>query len=169
MAAVVVAPAISIGASGEHQGFAGTLSIGTDVLASAIVEIVRTAGSEFSRVVVVNGHGGNVSAVARAAALCADEGRPIGVWHARLAGADAHAGAAETSVMLAIASSAVRMDLARAGSTAAMAEIIDDLRSGGVKAVAANGVLGDPTTATAEHGHEIFEQWVAEVCALLQP
>ena len=55
--AAVVAPPLAIGAAGEHAGFAGTLSIGTDVLAAVLVEIVRTAGREFAGVLVVNAHG----------------------------------------------------------------------------------------------------------------
>ena len=164
--AAVAAPAVPIGAAGEHAGFAGTLSIGTDVLAAAIVEIVRTAGSEFDRIVVVNAHGGNLDAIQAAAKTCEYERRPIVVWHARLADGDAHAGDAETSVMLAIDASRVRMARAEPGVTAPMAEIVDDLRSGGLAAVTPNGVLGDPTGATAERGEQILTRWVAEVAAL---
>ena len=166
IAAATVAPAIAIGAAGEHAGFAGTLSIGTVALADVIVEIVRTVGPEFEGVVVVNAHGGNLDAVRSAAATCDHEGRPIGVWHARLADGDAHAGHAETSVMLAIAPGRVRMDRAEPGVSAPLAEIVDELRRGGVAAVSPNGVLGDPTGASAERGTEILHRWVAEVTAL---
>lgn len=170
VAAAVAAPPIAIGAAGEHAGFAGTLSMGTEVLAAAIVEIVRTAGGEFSTVVVVNAHGGNLDAVRSAAATCDDEGRPIGVWHARLtdagAHADAHAGKTETSVMLSIDPTRVRLELAEAGVTAPTAEIVDELRAGGVRAVSPNGVLGDPTGATAAWGEAILSRWVDEVVAL---
>jgi creatinine amidohydrolase/Fe(II)-dependent formamide hydrolase-like protein len=37
-----VAPAVSIGASGEHHGFPGVLSIGTPALHLVIVELVRS-------------------------------------------------------------------------------------------------------------------------------
>lgn len=166
--AVVVAPPIAIGAAGEHAGFAGTLSVGTEVLAAMLVEIVRTAGAEFERVVLVNAHGGNLDAVRSAAETCAYEGRPIGVWHARLADADAHAGSIETSVMLAIDADRVRLDRAEPGNTAPLAELIDELRAGGVAAVSHNGVLGDPTDASAAAGHEILDTWVDEVVALLE-
>ena len=164
--AAVAAPALPIGAAGEHAGFAGTLSIGTDVLAAAIVEIVRTVGPEFERVVVVNAHGGNLDAVQAAAKTCEYEGRPIAVWHARLADGDAHAGDAETSVMLALDPGRVRMARAEPGVTAPTADIVDDLRSGGLIAVTPNGVLGDPTGANAERGEQILARWVAEVIAL---
>lgn len=164
--AALAAPAIPIGAAGEHAGFAGTLSIGTEVLAAAVVEIVRTAGAEFAAIVVVNAHGGNLDAVTSAAATCAHEGRPIGVWHARLADGDAHAGDAETSVMLALAPDRVHMDRAVPGTMSPTAEILDELRAGGLAAVSPSGVLGDPTTAVAARGTSILERWVDEVVAL---
>jgi hypothetical protein len=59
---VVVAPALAITSSGEHAGFPGTLSIGRTVMEALVVELVRSA--DWSRgVVLVNGHGGNRSAV----------------------------------------------------------------------------------------------------------
>ncbi|MEM9464319.1 MAG: mycofactocin biosynthesis peptidyl-dipeptidase MftE [Actinomycetota bacterium] len=166
--AAVVAPAIAIGASGEHAGFAGTLSIGTDVMASALVEIVRTAGAEFERVVVVNGHGGNLDAVRIAVTRCAEEGRRLTAWHAALVGGDAHAGATETSVMLAIDPNRVRLDRAEPGVVAPLADILDDLRAGGLAAVTPNGVLGDPTTADAAVGETILDEWVRQVVELLR-
>jgi creatinine amidohydrolase/Fe(II)-dependent formamide hydrolase-like protein len=55
---VLVAPAVPYGSSGEHQGFAGTLSIGQDALEHLLVELVRSADG-WRGVVLVNGHGGN--------------------------------------------------------------------------------------------------------------
>ncbi len=59
----LLAPAIGYGASGEHQGFAGTVSIGTAALRLLLVEFGRSASSWASRLVFVNGHGGNVEAL----------------------------------------------------------------------------------------------------------
>lgn len=39
----MIGPPITVSASGEHQGFAGTLSIGTETTAAVLVEIVRSA------------------------------------------------------------------------------------------------------------------------------
>ena len=58
-----VAPALPYGASGEHEGFAGTLSIGTRALAQVLVELGRSAGLWCERVAFVNAHGGNVDAL----------------------------------------------------------------------------------------------------------
>ncbi len=59
LAGVAQAPAIAYGASGEHEGFAGTISIGTEALEALLVEYGRSACRWARRVVFVNGHGGN--------------------------------------------------------------------------------------------------------------
>ena len=52
------------------------------------------------------------------------------------------------------------VDAAVVGTTAPLPEIIDDLRRGGVAAISPTGVLGDPTTADAEHGAEVMASLV---------
>ncbi len=104
----MVAPAIGYGASGEHEGFAGTVSIGTPALAELLVEFARSACRWAGRLVFVNGHGGNVEALRRASALLRYEGRDA-AWCACTAdSADAHAGHTETSVLLHISPDLVR-------------------------------------------------------------
>lgn len=155
-------PTIAIGASGEHQGFAGTLSVGTEVLASMLIEIARTAGPEFDRIAVINAHGGNLTALTRAHQTCEFEGRRLMKWSVRLPDADLHAGRTETSLMLAIAPDLVRLDRAEAGVQAPLDEILSTIHKEGLKGVTPNGVLGDPTGATAEEGRELLEQLVAD-------
>ena len=154
---VLIAPSLSITASGEHAGFPGTLSIGTDALTQVLIEIVRSA-DWCNGVVFVNGHGGNADAVAAAARTLTSEHRNVAAWWPRIEHGDAHAGASETSIMLAINPELVNMAKAEAGSTTPISEISAQLRSGGVRAVSTNGVLGDPTTATSEHGHNLLSQ-----------
>jgi mycofactocin precursor peptide peptidase len=155
-----VAPAIAYGASGEHAAFAGTLSIGSDVLAMVIIELVRSADWA-ERVVLVNGHGGNVDGLRSAIRTLTAEGRTLEVWSPTIAGGDAHAGHAETSLMLAIAPETVRMDAAEVGATESITVLLPALRAGGVRAVSPNGVLGDPTDATADHGRKLLTDLVA--------
>ena len=153
---LIVAPALAIGASGEHAGFPGTLSIGTAVLADVVVEIVRSSRTTFRAVVVVNGHGGTAEALRRAAETAEAEGDDLLVLLPTFPGADAHAGRTETSMLLALDPSLVRKDEAMAGNTAPLSELAADLRSGGVAAVSANGVLGDPTGASAHEGEVLL-------------
>ncbi len=157
---VVAAPPLTYGASGEHEGFAGTISIGTDALSSVLVEIGRSATRWAHAVVFVNAHGGNLDALRRAVPLLRSEGRDAS-WlmcapGAEVAPPDAHAGRYETSLMLQLRPDEVRMDRAAAGDTRPIAEILPLLRDGGVAAMSPNGVLGNPVGASAHEGRMLF-------------
>lgn len=156
----ILAAPIAYGASGEHEHFSGTVSIGTSALRLLLVEFGRSASRWASRVVFVNGHGGNAEALAEAAALLRYEGRDVGWCSCSVAGADAHAGHTETSVLLHISPDDVRIDERISGNKAPLAELLPQMRSGGVAAVSEVGILGDPTTATAEDGGRIFAEMV---------
>ncbi len=168
---LVLGPTIGIGASGEHEAFPGTLSIGTVALEAVLVELVRSAipppGSDrprpFRGVVIINGHGGNVAAVHRAAALLGDEGRDVLICHPQVPNGDSHAGRTETSLLLHLDPSAVRTDLIEPGSTARWRDIGDTVIAQGLAAVTPNGVLGDPTGATAAEGRRLFERLVEQM------
>jgi mycofactocin precursor peptide peptidase len=157
----LVAPAISYGASGEHQSFAGTISIGTEALATMLVEYGRSAACWARRLVFVNGHGGNAEALRHAVSLLRAEGRDAGWCPCVAAGGDAHAGHTETSVVLYISPEQVHTDRWLVGNAAPLSELLPPMRRGGVAAVSRVGVLGDPTTATAAEGKRIFGEMVA--------
>jgi creatinine amidohydrolase len=209
----VVAPVLPYGSSGEHQDFAGTLSIGAEATELVLVELGRSALETFDRLLFVNGHGGNAAPLAAAVERLREEGRDARAWSPRLGG-DAHAGRTETSLMLALSqpperggplpttpdhgrsspttpergrplltttergrsslsigslrSTAVREGRAEAGNTAPLGELIDDLRARGVRAVSPNGVLGDPTGASAAEGRALFAAAVEDLCATLR-
>lgn len=149
----VVAPPLTVSASGEHQGFPGTLSIGTEVMAGVVIELARSAGWA-SGVVLVNGHGGNATAMQRAADVFDQEGHEVLIWWPYLPDGDPHAGHTETSLMLALAPEQVRFDAAVAGPIPTMADLIRH----GVLPLSSSGVLGDPTAASADDGDEIFRR-----------
>lgn len=159
----MIGPPITVTASGEHQGFAGTLSIGTDVTAAVLVEIVRSA--DWARgVVFVNGHGGNAEALDRARRVFDHERRNVLIWSPRAtADDDAHAGRTETSVMAHLYPDVVDWARVSAGRTTPIADMSNDLRRHGVRFVSENGVLGDPSDATAELGRAIFDRWCTEL------
>ncbi|EME21189.1 mycofactocin biosynthesis peptidyl-dipeptidase MftE [Rhodococcus triatomae] len=158
---LVAAPAIAYGASGEHEGFAGTVSIGSDTLRSVIVEYGRSACRWAPRVLFVNGHGGNAPALAEAVALLRYEGRDAAWLPCAVPGGDAHAGRTETSLLLHLSPGDVRSDRLECGNVRPISALMPELRSGGVASVSANGVLGDPTGASAEEGARVFEQMCA--------
>jgi creatinine amidohydrolase len=161
---LMVGPTISVSASGEHADFPGTLSIGSDVMSSVIVELVRSADWA-AGVVLVNGHGGNHTAISSAVATLTAEGRRVLPWwpswpQRRDGGAaDLHAGRIETSMMLAIDPGLVRLELAAPGADAS----IDDLRERGVRAVSNSGVLGDPEGASGREGERFITAFVEDL------
>ena len=167
----VVAPPVTVGASGEHAGFPGTLSVGNEVMASVVVELVRSAlpvpgsAEPFAGVVLVNGHGGNIAALGSATGLLVSEGRAVLAWHPQVPGGDSHAGRTETSMLLHLDPGCVRMDRAEPGATTRWRELAPEVMAGGLRDVAPNGVLGDPTTATAEEGAQVFRDLVAALVA----
>ncbi|MCU0281989.1 MAG: creatininase family protein, partial [Acidimicrobiia bacterium] len=124
---LLLGPPFAYGASGEHAGFPGTVSLGTEALAQALVELGRSLGPEFAGLVLLSWHGGN-----------------------------AHAGYTETSLMLALQPELVRPERAVPGDTSPLAELMPRLREAGVRAVSPSGVLGDPTGASAGEGERLL-------------
>lgn len=157
---VVIAPAVAFGASGEHEGFPGTLSIGHEALRAVLVELGRSASRWAHRILFVNGHGGNLPTVAEATAQLRVEGRDATWFGCTVPGADAHAGRTETAILLALDDSLVRTDVVTTGNTAPLRDILPMLMAGGTAAVSPNGVLGDPRGATAAEGEQFLRDMV---------
>jgi mycofactocin precursor peptide peptidase len=162
-ARVLVAPPLSYGASGEHEGFPGTVSIGHEALFGLLVELGRSATRWARGVVFVNGHGGNVATLSEAVALLRHERRAVAWTSTALPGSDAHAGDTETSLLRHLAPWSVRVDLMAVGATEPVGELMPQLREQGVIAVSPNGVLGDPTTSSAEKGRELLGRLVGNL------
>ena len=161
---LVLGPTIGITSSGEHSGFAGTLSIGARVMEEVVVEVGRSA-DWVAGLVFVNGHGGNHRAVTRGVTRLTTERRKVlawwPAWPQRADGGtpDLHAGRIETSLMLAIDPGLVRLELAEPGPAAT----VDELRQQGVKAVSPSGVLGDPQGASGREGERFITDFVADL------
>ena len=164
---VVVAPGLPYGSSGEHDGFAGTLSIGREATRIVLVELVRSATATFERVLLVVGHGGNARPVNDAVTLLRSEGRNVVAWAPSLPG-DAHAGRTETSLMLVLHPHRVDLAHAAAGATTPVEQLLPALMRSGVLAVSDNGVLGDPTGATAAEGELLFAAALTDLCGRVE-
>jgi creatinine amidohydrolase len=160
---VVVAPPFAYGSSGEHAGFAGTLSIGQTALEGLLVELIRSADS-FAGTLLVSTHGGNAGPVSRAVEQVTKEGRRARIWSPPASEAtDSHAGHTETSLLLALRPEAVRLDRLEVGACESLDRLWPVLRRDGVAAVSANGVLGDPTGASAAAGHVLLRAWTDDL------
>ncbi len=161
---VVVGPTLTVTASGEHAGFAGTLSIGTPAMTQVVVELVRSADWA-AGTVLVNGHGGNADAVGDAVSVLVAEGRDVLSWWPAVTGGDAHAGRTETSLLLALRPELVRADRIAAGAKEPLPALTRRLRADGVRAVSPNGVLGDPIGANAAEGAELLAMLTDQLVA----
>ncbi len=157
---VLVAPSVHYGASGEHQDFPGTMSIGTAGLRLLLVELVRSLSTWAGRIVFVNGHGGNLPALRSAVGQLRDEGHDAGWVPCVTTDGDAHAGHVETSVMLHLVPHQVDLSRAVEGNREALERLLPALVAGGVAAVSPTGILGDPRTADARAGAELVAAMV---------
>jgi creatinine amidohydrolase len=165
---VLLAPALAYGASGEHEGFPGTISIGTAALTGLLVEYGRSACRWAGRVLLVNGHGGNLDALRSAVPLLRSEGRDVAWFPCGIPGGDAHAGRAETSLMLHVEPEWVLGERAVPGETMPIADLLPRLRTEGVRAVSPTGVLGDPAGASAQEGAAFLADLVDRLVAAAQ-
>lgn len=176
-------PVQAIGMSAEHDGFAGTLSLGARTLEDVVADIgASLARAGVRRLVVSNSHGGNRAAVdtaglglRRAHGMLvvkahyfrfeppASVDLPEREWRHGL-----HGGAVETAMMLHL-----RPDLVRDGEIRRFASLGEELEDGlsrvgpegeaafswSAHDLGAEGVAGDATLADAEMGARLVDHY----------
>lgn len=154
---VVMLPAMPFGASGEHAGFDGLVSIGHEALVQVLLEVGRSVGEWCTHLVIINGHGGNMFSLIQAVPQLRAEGHDV-TWYGCTSGldnTDNHAGKGETSLMLYLEPDLVDMVRAEPGCTDPLPEIFPRMFESGVKSVSPNGVLGDPGDASPQAGEKL--------------
>ena len=173
---VLVAPPVSYGMSLHHLGFPGSLSLRPQTLSSIIADLLESAyGHGFRRILILNGHGGNVAAIQVALAEVLNDLPGLKVrleswWRAPEVQAvfDAafdvpggHADASETSAILAIRPDVVRLDRAAHSPDAPYP---DFLTVETFLECFPHGVIGgDPSVGSAQVGNQALEA-SAQVC-----
>lgn len=175
---IAIAPALPYGISEEHRHFAGTLWLSPDTFRDVVREVIESlAHHGWNRVILVNGHGGNTDALREIAADVTRSGDAVVVsftWFdvidtADIDGVDTsalgHAGPIETSMLRHHRPDLVRderLDEATAGASDGWGTWVSrtNLAYDSVE-FTENGVVGDPTDATAEAGATLTE-WVAD-------
>jgi creatinine amidohydrolase len=120
---VLLAPTLAFGSSHHHLPFGGTLSLSPATLQAVLRDLVASAVSSGARrLLILNGHGGNQATCAQVAADAARErGVVVGtaiytdlaVPATGWAAYPGHAGAFETSMMLAVRPEGVHEDRVR--------------------------------------------------------
>jgi len=175
----VVLPALPYGCSlGHTDRWPGTLSLHPGTMTAVVVEVGRWAhASGFRKLVIVNGHATNgppcQSAILQLRhELPALRPRFVSIFDltpeiaARYTddAPDFHANEAETSMLLHLAESQVRPERAVDEPDRTVARVL----SYPMPAVTKSGVVGAPSTASAESGAELLEQLVRALSDLLR-
>jgi creatinine amidohydrolase/Fe(II)-dependent formamide hydrolase-like protein len=171
----LVFPLIPYGVSYHHEDFSGTLSVSPDTLSRLAYEIGMSAARHgVAKLVIINGHGGNSSALHFAAQMinrdahiftCVDTGETSSPDIEALAETpnDVHAGEIETSTSLAVRPELVRLNAAQKFVPRFSSRYLNftSKRSVGWYArtarISKRGVLGDPTKASSEKGRKMWE------------
>ncbi|EMA44165.1 creatininase family protein [Halococcus saccharolyticus] len=174
---VVVAPTIPVGIAEEHHQFAGTLWVAPDTLRSYVRETVASLASHgWDRVVLVNGHGGNVDALREVCGAITRHDAAYAVpftWFEAAASLSemGHGGPIETALLRAIHPDLVRenrIEEAQAGASETWGEWVSGTNLAFDAAeFTDNGVVGDPGDGSAERGEELLEDATAALVTLL--
>jgi creatinine amidohydrolase len=178
---VLQAPTIRPGCSDHHLAFSGTISLRSSTLKSIIHDYVGSlAKNGFTTVILLPSHGGNFSAVQEAI----NELKPrypnlriigytdlLGFMGALMKFSEefgvtteesgAHAGESETSFILALAENLVAKERFAPGYLGPLGQKeIEIILDKGMPELTENGVLGDPTKASAKKGMVYLEKTV---------
>ncbi|MDF9745804.1 creatininase family protein [Natrinema salsiterrestre] len=165
---VVRAPAISVGIAEEHRQFPGTMWVSEDTFRDYVGEAVASlAHHGFDRIVLVNGHGGNVDALREIGGRLTRDGDAYVVpftWFESVGDHTAdmgHGGPLETALLRHCEPDSIRedrIDDARAGAADGWGEWTSHVNMAYDAAeFTENGVVGDPAEGDAERGEELFE------------
>jgi creatinine amidohydrolase len=181
-----VAPTLPFGSSHHHLPFGGTMSLATETYYATVRDLVASLiGGGFRRVLVVNGHGGNhelLQVVVRDLALRYPVNlAALSYWlpaadalaslHAELPGRfPGHAGAFETSLILALRPELVRLPLPERESREIAALPTQPAgwrleRHGTWQAI--DGFTDSPALADAERGRASFDVIVQALAAVI--
>jgi creatinine amidohydrolase len=185
-APVLIAPPVTYGASNEHLGFPGTITVSPRTLRRVVLAIaaqLRALG--LRRLAVFNTHGGN-SAVLALVVREIQETLGLDAFLLRhgyqpdVSGQEAawgfHADEWETALMLACAPELVRMDRA-VGEYSARRDDPGELRPEHAAATYAwmtrdishSGIMGDPTRATPANGRRWLAAAAERLAAKISP
>lgn len=180
---VAVAPPVPVGISPHHRHFAGTLWVDETTFRRYVEDVVRSlAAHGVDRVVLVNGHGGNVDALRQVGRRLRGEGTAFAVpwnwWQAvespfedEFDDDGGHACHDETSMMYAVDGASVREDRLADAEAGAPPGWGSTVRGGDVGLDTVDftptGAVGRPTAATPAAGEAMLEAAEAELTSLI--
>ncbi len=184
-------PTLWLGCSEHHRAMPGTVSLPGDVYLAVVERVLEGLVADgFSRIFLLNGHGGNVVPASQALYnVCQRHNRPdlwivLGSYWTTCAQAIAqvplmetprltHACEYETSMMLVARPDLVDLARARGGLRPFASKWYDS--TGGGRVIAArgfhqmttNGAMGDPTLAREDKGEALFAAIAPELAEFL--
>jgi len=188
---VAFLPVQQVGASDEHRGFCGTLTLSPETALRTFIEIGESvARAGLRKLIIINSHGGNIALIDLAArqlrvrhnmlAVHASWGRfgyPAGLFTDAELTHGIHGGDIETSIMLAAYPDLVRRERIAnfIPSTYAMEREYEYLRADFpagfgwmTQDLNALGAVGDASRATAEKGRAALAHGARAFVALLE-
>ncbi len=182
----LVLPLIPYGVSYHHEDFSGTLSISPKTLSRMVYEVgISVAANGITKLVVINGHGGNIPALQFAAQLINRDARiftciETGETSAKDIGEitetpnDVHAGEVETSTTLAVRPHMVRKGKAKKFIPRFSIRYLNfssrrsvEWYSRTVK-ISPSGVMGDPTKASKKKGELMWELMIKHLVEFVE-
>jgi creatinine amidohydrolase/Fe(II)-dependent formamide hydrolase-like protein len=170
----LVLPLIPYGVSYHHEDFCGTLSIAPKTLSQIVYEIGMSAARHgITKLVIINGHGGNIPALQFAAQMinrdahifsCVETGETSekDIGDLTETPNDVHAGEVETSTALANRPHLVKLDRAKKFIPRFSSKYLNFSSKRSVEwyarvaKISPTGILGDPTKATREKGEKMW-------------
>lgn len=188
---VLVTPPIWSGFSPHHMSFGGTLTIGLDTMQDVIRDIVAsTLDNGFDAVLLLNGHGGNMSIISSLAQELGSNNPDVEIlaltyfqlasafideYRETKKGGMSHAGEFETSLVMHLRPELVREDLIEGTPREApypwgQKDMFDrgSLSVGDpIERRTTTGAVGEPETASEEKGEKIYDDLGDELQGLL--
>jgi creatinine amidohydrolase/Fe(II)-dependent formamide hydrolase-like protein len=170
----------------HHDDFPGTISVGNEALSAMVYDIgLSCARNGITKLIIVNGHGGNAPSLQFAAQMinrdariftCVDTGETSDVDLEELSVTpnDVHAGEIETSTSLATRPELVKMEAAEAFVPDFGSRYLNFSASRSVEwyartaRISPTGVLGDPTRASRERGERMWEIMIRHLVELVE-
>ena len=175
----LVAPSIRPGYSPQHTSFPGTVSLSHETLSYILRDYIDSyAAQGFETIVIICTHMGNAATIMLTCQQYRSEKfTVIPICHVDMYGSPdgkkyfgrnegMHANELETSWILHLNPTLVRIDELQKGEVSNRLPVIDDSigMHYGVDFVSENGCVGDPTGATAELGKRSIELMCKEIC-----
>lgn len=165
-------PTINIGISREHSNFPGSLSLSPKTFRSQLEETVLSAhDSGIDKFVVVNGHGGNISAIQETCKnLYYDHDIEAIEWtwfNAISTSEMGHAGKLETSLIMYLREDLIGKPI-EPGSESWGLSLHGSRWDYDTKKFSENGVVGDPREATKKEGKKLFDNSLEKLIKLIK-